>query len=201
MSKKRTVELLFKVPSDIPNKSEALLWAKAYGNNFPLAVSECPRGDWLIWMMTRSKAKPKPLVWITHQCITSAIDLLNNYGDLPFERGFYTVEKWLSEKTTLENCQDALDDLSTIVETEELSLNEPLNIASHSIFHLLTAIVDISEGTSKSDVAYSLAWTIYLAAILQSTEDEESLEQVLMQYANFIRQFLKGIDLNRLWNS
>ncbi|OCQ96107.1 hypothetical protein BCD64_11735 [Nostoc sp. MBR 210] len=126
---------------------------------------------------------------------------MNNYCDLPFERGFYSVERWLNGEATLENCQDALDDLSTVLETEELSLKEPLDIASHSIFHLLTAIVDISEGTSKSDVAYSLVWTIYLATILQSIEDEESLEQVLMKYANFIRQFLKGIDLNRFWSS
>lgn len=199
---KRTVEVLFKVPSDVPDNSKALLWAQTYGSNFLLSWQECPRGDWLIWMITRSRAKPKPLVRITHLCIASAINQLScYYDDLPFDRGFYIVERWLDGNATLENCQDGLDDLSSVLETEELSPNNPLNIANYAITHLLTAIVDISEGSSKSDLACNLAWTVYLAAKLQSVTGEESLEQVLMHYANFIRQSLKGTDLSKLWNA
>ncbi|MDM9382507.1 hypothetical protein QUB80_17545 [Chlorogloeopsis sp. ULAP01] len=183
---KPTVRVLFKAPEDGTDRKEALIWAKPYQDNWLQALQECARGDWLIWMMTRLRAKPKPLISITYQCILLAISELDAWGDMPFRRGLYTVERWLNGEATPEDSQDAFDDLSCDNDMEPL---DAIALANEIVSYLLNACVDVSEQSLRSDLACDLAWAIYTAAKLQERwGNVESLKQILLSYANFIRK-------------
>ncbi len=195
-----TARALFKLPKDGPNRRDALIWAKSYGENLLGAVQECPRGDWLIWMIARLKVEPKSLLNITYQCSLLAISELDAWGDMPFRWGLYTVEQWLAGESSFADCQDSLDSLhlfdDEIYEIPDSS--NPVPLADEIVSHLLTTCIDISERSPRSYLVYDLAWTIYNAAKLQEWGEVGDLQQALAEYANFIRKILENGELLRI---
>jgi hypothetical protein len=189
----KLVKTLFNSSRDFPDKKEALAWSKLYEKNLLNALQECPRGDWLIWMMSRSNIDPRLLLEIAYKCTQISIILeLEAWGDMPFRRGLHITEEWLSGKALDEDCQDGLDELDFSMEREELDMDDPIHLAGEIVRYLLTACIDISQQSPKSDIAYDLSWGIYTAAKLQSRGKMESFNQVLTEYVNFIHKSLKS---------
>jgi hypothetical protein len=189
----KSVKALFSSSEDCPDGKEALIWSKPYEENLLNALKECPRGDWLIWMVSRSSIDPRLLLEVTCKCTQIAIDLeLETYGDLPFRRGLYIIEEWLSGNGSDEDCQDGFDELDFSMEREELDMDDPIHLADEIVRYLLTACLDISQQSPKGDIASDLSWAIYTAAKLQSRGKMESFNQVLAEYVSFIHKSLKS---------
>ncbi|BAY07039.1 hypothetical protein [Calothrix sp. NIES-2098] len=155
---KTTVKVLFNLPKDGPDRREALIWAKLYQDNVLNALQECPRGDWLIWMMTSLKVKPILLISMTFQCVELAIEEeLYAWGDMPFRWGINKISQWLNGEATSEDCQDVFDELDCNDEIVEFAPFNPIHLANEIVSYLLNACIDVSEHCSRSDLASDLA--------------------------------------------
>jgi hypothetical protein len=64
------VRSLFKLPKDGCERKQALKWAESYESNIELALQECSRGDWLVWMLARLGVEPQQLIDAVCQCFS-----------------------------------------------------------------------------------------------------------------------------------
>lgn len=184
-----SVSALFQRPEDAPDAEAALDWAKSYGDDSQKAIRECPRGDWLIWMLTRLKVAPSVAIEIGYEC--SLHEISRGFGlDFLMPIELSIVQNWLDGEATSEDFQMGLDGLS-ISDMVDLDGNKELVVAKEVTWYILNACIDIDEGLPRSDLAGDLAWTVYTVAKLQTMGNLAYLEDNLREYADFIREFLR----------
>jgi hypothetical protein len=192
------IQTLFKVPKDGCDRKQALIWAKPYEDNLELALQECSRGDWLVWMLARLGVAPQQLIHAVCQCFDLVFsEDLEAWGDLPFRRGYYAVERFLDGESTIEECENVLDDL-TLEEGLMEDRFDPIEMANEAVSYLVNAAIATSEGCRKSELAYELSWAIYTIANLREERQSPTNSQTIFSLEQFANQIRKSLSKEKI---
>jgi len=141
-----SVSALFQRPEDAPDAEAALVWAKSYGDDSQKAIRECPRGDWLIWMLTRFKVAPSILVEIAYQYAWKPTsDVFWDEQQL-VSRSLSIVQQWIDGEATSDDLNDGFDNLSTDEPANEIDEEYQVPLVEEMICYLLNACIGIDEG-------------------------------------------------------
>ena len=85
---------------------EALDWASFQKGSFQDAWDECPRGDWMLWLLSMSKPDHKKIILASCKIARTVLKYVPKDEKRPL-KAIQTTEAWAKGKATLKKVQDA----------------------------------------------------------------------------------------------
>ena len=85
---------------------EAIDWASTQKGSFQKSWDKCPRGDWLLWLLVRSKSDNKKIVLASCKIARTVLKYIPTVEKRPLV-AIQTAEAWVRGEATLEEVREA----------------------------------------------------------------------------------------------
>ena len=86
---------------------EAIEWASTQKGSFQKSWDKCPRGDWLLWLLVRSKSDNKKIVLASCKIARIVLEYIPKGEERPLV-AIQTAEAWVRGEATLEEVKKAV---------------------------------------------------------------------------------------------
>lgn len=144
--------------------SESVRWAEGYGTDWPSAWTQCPRGDWMLWIAGMVAVDRKLLVLAACACARRALVHVPAGEDRP-RLAIETAERWARGEAGFEEVRKAAT-------AAWEAATEAASSAAYSSAAVASAAAEVAAGTVAEEVAevafaaaeVSSAWVVASSA-------------------------------------
>ena len=150
---------------------EAIEWASSQKGSFQDAWDKCPRGDWMLWLLGRTKADHKKLVLVNCKIARTVLRYVPEDEKRPL-RAIKTAEAWVKGKATLEE-----------VKKSAYASNAAVYVAADDADAAFAAANAYAAAAYAADASYNTAY--YAASYANAAYNTA---KSLLNSANIIRE-------------